>query len=124
VLRPLYVALCGVYIALGFVGLVVPGMPSTVFFLIALWAAERSSPEVEEWLLKRSPAGPILKDWRADRSMTVRPKIIATLAVWVTIGISILIVKRVEVNILLGVVAVALTVFFAMVKSKRSEPES
>ena len=37
-------------VALGAIGVVVPGMPTTVFLLIALWAFSKSSERFRTWL--------------------------------------------------------------------------
>ena len=60
-------------------------MPSTVFFIVALWAFKRSSPPLEAWLLARSP---VLRDWDETRSMTLRTKVLAIGLIWLTIAFS------------------------------------
>lgn len=74
---------------IGFVGLVTPGLPGFVFFLIALWAFRNSSPRLEEWLLSNRFVGPTLKDWEEERSMKLSTKIIAISMIWVAIGFTI-----------------------------------
>ncbi|HEY0866940.1 MAG TPA: YbaN family protein [Fimbriimonas sp.] len=93
--RPLYVGVGILFVALGYLGAIVPIMPSTVFFLMALWAFERSSPRFEDWLLNRSFIGPSLRDWRESRSIKPRTKLVAIATIWVTmIGSSAMIVLR------------------------------
>ncbi|RYG85184.1 DUF454 domain-containing protein [bacterium] len=84
-LRGGYLALGLLCVGLGLVGAVLPLMPSTVFFIVALWAFKRSSPSLEAWLLARSP---VLRDWDETRSMTRRTKVLAIGLIWVTIAIS------------------------------------
>ena len=50
-------------VLLGLIGAVVPGMPTTVFILMAAWAAMRSSPRLHGWLYAHSMFGPILRNW-------------------------------------------------------------
>ena len=47
VARAGWIALGGAAVALGGVGMVVPGLPTTVFFIVAAWAFARSSPRLE-----------------------------------------------------------------------------
>ena len=49
--RWIYLAVGWVAAATGAIGFVLPVLPSTVFFLIALWAFSRGSPRFERWLL-------------------------------------------------------------------------
>lgn len=125
-LRPLYRALGVVCVGIGFINYFIPGFPSTVFFLIALWAFKRSSPRMEHWLLHKSPLGPTLRDWEETKSMTMRVKIVAIASVWVGIGSSmgILIAKHrpLWVSALLFVIAVCLTVYLGTRKTKVVSP--
>jgi uncharacterized protein len=87
-LRPAYFALGILCVGLGYVGVVVPGMPTTVFMLVALWSFKRSSPRFERWLLEHRLFGPPLRDWERDRSIKRSTKIIAVSTLWVSIAIS------------------------------------
>ena len=49
--RWLLLAFAVACIGLGIVGVFVPGMPTTVFVILAAWAATRSSPRLHGWLL-------------------------------------------------------------------------
>ncbi|MEJ5169743.1 MAG: YbaN family protein [Fimbriimonadales bacterium] len=75
-------------VGLGYLGLVVPGMPATVFFLIALWSFQRSCPAFERWLLEKSPARGVLQDWQRDRSMSLRTKRVALAMLWLSVSAS------------------------------------
>jgi uncharacterized protein len=64
---------------LGLIGVVVPGMPTTVFILLAAWAAARSSPRLHAWLLAHRLFGPMLRDWQQGGRVSRRAKRSATL---------------------------------------------
>lgn len=49
---------------LGVIGIVVPGLPTTVFILLAAWAATRGSPRLRAWLESHPRFGPPIRDWR------------------------------------------------------------
>ena len=70
-----FAALC---VALGVIGIFIPGVPTTVFILMAGWAAARSSPRFSEWLESHRAFGPILRDWRKHGAVSRRAKITAT----------------------------------------------
>lgn len=65
-------------LVLGLIGVVVPGMPTTVFILLAAWAAARSSPQLHGWLMAHSLFGPMLKDWQNGGTVSRRAKRSAT----------------------------------------------
>lgn len=67
-----------VSLGLGIVGIVVPGMPSTVFVLIAAWAAARGSDRLHHWLLTHPRFGPSIRDWQAHGAVSRRGKWLAT----------------------------------------------
>lgn len=63
--------------ALALVGLVVPGLPTTPFVLLAAWAASRGSRRLHEWLERHPRLGPALADWREERAVSTRAKLLA-----------------------------------------------
>lgn len=77
--RLLLMALAVCCVLLGLIGIVVPGMPTTVFILIAGWAAARSSPRMSRWLYAHRLFGPMLRNWDAGGFVARRVKWIATL---------------------------------------------
>jgi len=76
-------------VALGGVGLIVPGLPTTVFFIIAAWCFSRSSPRLERWVLGLPRIGPMVADYRAGLGMPRRAKTFAVTIMAVFVGISV-----------------------------------
>jgi len=64
-------------LVLGVIGVFVPGLPTTVFILMAAWAAARSSPRLHEWLWYHRLFGPMLRDWREKGAIPRRAKYMA-----------------------------------------------
>ena len=60
-LRWLLLAFAMLCLVLGVIGVVVPGLPSTVFVLLAGWAAARSSPRLYRWLWYHPLFGSMLR---------------------------------------------------------------
>jgi uncharacterized membrane protein YbaN (DUF454 family) len=56
-------------VALGGLGIVVPGLPTTVFFIIAAWCFSKSSPRFEQWILDLPRIGPMVRAHRAGEGM-------------------------------------------------------
>ncbi|WP_260956866.1 YbaN family protein [Pseudomonas citri] len=67
-------------LAIGLVAIVVPGLPTTEFILLAAWAATRSSPRLSAWLEQHRLFGPMLHNWRNGKVIPRRAKVGATLS--------------------------------------------
>lgn len=76
-LRWLYLALACLCIGLGMLGIVIPGLPTTPFLLLAAWAAARSSPRLHAWLFNHRWFGPPLRNWQRERAIATRVKLFA-----------------------------------------------
>lgn len=62
-LRWLLSAFAVLCIVMGVIGIFVPGLPTTVFILMAAWASLRSSPRLHAWLRRHPRFGPALTRW-------------------------------------------------------------
>lgn len=74
-------------LVLAAIGVVVPGMPTTVFVLLAGWAAARSSPRLAAWLEHHRVFGPLILDWRNGGRVRRRAKWSATVAMTACAGV-------------------------------------
>jgi uncharacterized membrane protein YbaN (DUF454 family) len=74
-----YLVLAWIALALGVIGIVVPGLPTTPFVLLAAWAAARGSTRLHRWLEAHRVFGPMIRDWQSQRAVTCRAKRAATL---------------------------------------------
>lgn len=88
VVRPLWVALGFVLTGLGFLGLLLPGLPGTVWFVLAAACFARGNPKWEAWLLSRPVVGELVRDYRAGRGMPLRAKWIACTCIALAVGFS------------------------------------
>ncbi|RZI69609.1 MAG: DUF454 domain-containing protein [Variovorax sp.] len=80
-------ALAATCLLLGVIGVVVPGLPTTPFILLAAWAAARSSPRLHAWLLQHRLFGPMVRDWQNGGTVSRRAKWSATIAMGVCAAI-------------------------------------
>ena len=64
-------------VGIGGIGVVVPGLPTTVFFIVAAACFSRSNKRFEQWVLNLPKIGPMVRDHRAGLGMPRRSKIIA-----------------------------------------------
>lgn len=87
VVRAILISLGLLNVGLGVLGILLPGLPATVFFLVAGWFFARSSPRLHRWLYEHPRLGPYLEMART-RSMPRRARILTILAIWAGIGSS------------------------------------
>jgi len=74
--RIILISLGWLCVGLGFVGVFVPGIPTTIFLIIALWAFTKSSKKLRHWLLNHKRFGPILNNWQEYKVVPRRAKIL------------------------------------------------
>ncbi len=78
--RLLFGLLAYISLGIGLIAIVVPGLPTTEFILLAAWAATRSSPRLSAWLENHRLFGPILSNWRNGRIIARKAKLSATVS--------------------------------------------
>ena len=64
-------------LACGLVGLVLPVLPTVPFLILAAWAASKSSPRLELWLLAHPRFGGHIRAWREGQVVPRRAKVFA-----------------------------------------------
>lgn len=78
-----------VSLALGLIGVVLPGLPTTPFVLLAAACYAKASPRLHDWMLRHRITGPLLRDWEQHRSLTRRTKQIAVGSMLLMVGVSV-----------------------------------
>ena len=81
---------CGsIALLLGIIGIVVPGLPTTPFVLVAAACYARASERFYRGLLRNPTFGPLIAEWRCHRSIPWRVKGLAITLMSITICVSI-----------------------------------
>ena len=73
----LWIILGSAFVAIGAIGAIVPGLPTTVFLILAAACYIRSSQKLYDWLITNKTFGPYLKDYREGKGMPKKAKIVA-----------------------------------------------
>ena len=60
----IYIFLGLLFLVLGFIGLLLPVIPTTPFILVSVWFFARSSKKLENWLVNHKIFGKSIRDWK------------------------------------------------------------
>ncbi|HUG99897.1 MAG TPA: YbaN family protein [Gammaproteobacteria bacterium] len=77
-------------VGLGAIGIVLPGLPTTPFLLLAAYCFARSSERFHGWLLNHRWFGSYVRNFEEGRGMTRRAKAATLLIMWLSFGITII----------------------------------
>ncbi len=76
-LRPLLIVFGWLCVVMGAIGAVTPGLPTTVFLIMAAWAFARSSRKFHAWLYGHKYFGPTVRNWDNYRVIPKKAKVLA-----------------------------------------------
>lgn len=99
---------------LGIVGVWLPGLPTTIFVLIGLWAFSRSSERLYNWLSRIPLLKAALKEakrYERERTVSRRVKYIAQLSAWTSFGLVAIVTRSLTVSLIVGACALACSAF-------------
>ena len=96
-----------IFVGLGFIGIIVPGMPTTVFMILAAACFAKSSPKFEQWILDLPGIGRLVQDHRNGLGMPQKSKAIAITMMVLAVTLSIIFaITSTLVQILVGGVGI------------------
>ena len=110
-----------VSVVLGFAGVFLPLLPTTPFLLLAAACYVRVSPRAYRWLLRNRTLGPVIHQWRAERTVPARAKWTGVILVFVAFAASVILVPNcIYGYITLFILGSALIVFLASLPTART----
>ncbi|MDP0059625.1 YbaN family protein [Glaesserella parasuis] len=74
-MKALFILLGFISMILGLIGIIVPGLPTTPFLLLALYCFGKSSERLTQWFLSTTIYSKYLKSFDQTRAMTLKQKI-------------------------------------------------
>ena len=98
-------------VGLGTVGIFVPGMPTTIFLILALWAFSRSSDRLHDWLYYHPRFGPFLSNWSRYGIMSRKAKWYAGLSIVISYALTVLIARNLVFSLIIGAILLAVTLY-------------
>ena len=93
-MRRILLACLGVLcVGLAAIGVVLPGVPTTIFLILATACFMRSCPWLQRTLIENRFFGPFLKYLEPGAAMPVRAKVISICVMWAAISVSIVLLS-------------------------------
>jgi uncharacterized membrane protein YbaN (DUF454 family) len=121
-MKGILIILGTVSLVLGIIGIFVPLLPTTPFLLLSAAAYCKSSERLYNWLLNHKYLGPYICNFRENKAIPLRVKILSVMLMWGTIGYCILCMDLpVWVRIILGCTAIGVTWHILSFKTLRKE---
>ena len=85
----MWVSLGSLFVGLGAIGVIVPGLPTTPFLILAAACYIRSSQRLYDWLISNKRFGPYLKDYREGKGIPRKAKRLAVAMIVVFVSFSV-----------------------------------
>jgi len=86
------------FLVLGFIGVLLPVVPTTPFILLAAFCFSKGSEKFHNWLLKNRIFGKMIQEWEEHKVISLAGKRAATLGI-ITLGTTTLIIAPVGIAI-------------------------
>lgn len=111
-----------VLVSIGILGMFLPLLPTTIFFILAAWCFARSSERYYKWIHSNKYFGKYLSDYRSGKGMPVKSKIFSIAFLWTGILVSFfLLTENLYVRILLAAIAIGVTLHIIYIKTAKDE---
>ena len=125
--KPFFILVGLVFTGLAILGAILPGVPTTVFLIVALWAFSRSSERLTRWLESIPILRTALKEARRfEERRAVRPEVkrVAVGFAWGSAGVTALVAQSVMNPLVISVAlaAVGATVVMILIPTDREPP--
>jgi len=111
--KPVFFTIGILSLSLGYVGIVVPGLPTTVFILIAAWAFSKCSTKFTYWIENHRLFGPMVLNWQQYRGLSRRAKKVAILTIIPTFAFTIFVAFSIIGDLIFGFFGIALCTWLA-----------
>ncbi len=116
ILRGLVFAAGMLCTGLALIGVVIRGLPTTPFLLLAAGCFSNSSVRMNRWIHGHPQLGPFLRDLREGRGMTLRIKVMSLAMAWALLGgFALFLTSSIHLRIFLIALASTKTVLLAFV---------
>ena len=121
-LKIIYIIVGSISLVLGTLGIFLPLLPTTPFYLMTAWLYMRSSQKLYHNVMKNKYFGAIVRDFQEHKSISLKTKIISITMLWCTISASALFaVSSWLIRAVLFVIAVGVTIHVLSYRTKKKD---
>jgi uncharacterized membrane protein YbaN (DUF454 family) len=108
IIRILWVVLGSFFVVIGGIGVVVPGLPTTLFLILAAACYIRSSQRLYDWLSNNKTFGPYLRDYREGKGIPKRAKVLAVSMIIIFVSYAVFFgIESLNLKIAAGILGIA-----------------
>ena len=116
--RILFVIFGTLFLVIGFIGVVIPVLPTTPFLLLAAACYIRGSKRIHNWMINNSIFGDFVRNYMERKGITIKQKLITLTFLWLTIGFSIYyIIDSFLIRIALFIIATAVSLHILLIRT-------
>lgn len=106
--KPVFFIIGTLSLSLGYVGIVVPGLPTTVFILISAWAFSKCSTRLTYYLENHKIFGSMITNWKTYKGLSRRSKKVAIVMIIPTFTLTIYIAFSLVGDLIFGLSGILL----------------
>jgi uncharacterized protein len=117
----LFVVVGTIFLGLGAIGIVLPVLPTTPFLLLAAACYMRGSERMHRWLLNNRWFGSYIRNYREGKGISAKGKIFSISTLWIAICLSAFLIEMAYVQILLFIIAIAVSMHLIMVPTFKEQ---
>ena len=116
----LYIVLGTISLVLGTLGIFLPLLPTTPFYLLTAWLYMRGSKKMYRKVMSNKYFGTIVRDFQEDKSISLKTKIVVVSMLWGSILLSAFLAVSVWwVRCLLIAIAIGVTIHVLSFRTKK-----
>lgn len=103
VIKIVFIALGGLSLTAGVIGIFIPGLPTTPFLLLSASLFAKSSERLHNWIVNHKVFGKYIREYREKKAIRLKYKVISLVMMWTMIGVSMLLHDHWALRIVIGV---------------------
>lgn len=109
--RFLLVTIGLIFVALGTIGIFIPGLPTTIFMILAAYCFIKSSDKLYKWVIENKFVGDKVRHFMETKTIPLRGKIHSISAMWIAVVLSIIFLKvSIVIKFIIAIAAISGTI--------------